>query len=254
MLSYLTDISLWGLPLLAGVMIVLSHVVFGREVLRRGIIFIDLTLAQMAALGVVLADLLGMEHPIAVQCAAVSTALLASAALASCERRWPHSQEAIIGSVYVVAASLVLILIAGHPHAAEQLQSMLSGQLLWLQMQQLWPAALLFLSLLGLWFGLAKHRKLLFYPLFAIMVTTSVQMVGLYLVFASLILPALAVRSLAEKPGLLWGWLLGSIGYFVGILASISFDWPTGPSIVCCLAGVCLLAAPWLWRNAKPDQ
>lgn len=241
-MAALADFSLWGTALFAGLLIVISHVVFGREVLRRGIIFIDLTLAQVAAVGVVVAAMLHLESPIAVQLAAVSAALLAAAGLAITEHYLPKYQEAIIGSVYAVAASLVLILVAQNPHGAEQLNTLLAGQILWLQFSSLWPAALLFMGILLLWWRLEQWRQQLFYPLFAIVVTTSVQLVGLYLVFASLILPALASIKATGLRGVFNGWVIGMSGYAMGILLSLLFDWPTGPAIVCALAAMSLLA------------
>ena len=79
-----------------------------------------------------------------------------------------------------------------------------------------------------------------FYPLFALLVTTSVQLVGLYLVFASLILPALAASVLTGRGALLAAWCVGLAGYAAGILLSVTLDWPTGPAIVCSLALVAL--------------
>ncbi len=242
-MAAITDVSIWGAALFAGILIVISHVAFGREVLRRGIIFIDLTLAQVAAVGVVIAAMLHFESPLAVQLAATSAALVAAAGLAITEQKLPQYQEAIIGSVYAVAASLVLILVANNPHGAEQLNTLLAGQILWLQFSQLWAPAILFAVILLLWWRLEQWRQQLFYPLFAIVVTTSVQLVGLYLVFASLILPALASITKPGFAGLLRGWLIGLGGYMLGIILSLQFDWPTGPAIVCALAAVALLAA-----------
>jgi len=235
-LAMLLDYELWGAPMLAGLLIVMTHVTFGREVLARGIIFIDLTLAQIAAIGVVVAGILHIETLWVIQTAAVTAALLAAGILAWTERHWPKRQEALIGAFYVVAASLVLILIADSPHGAEQLNELLAGQILWLQYQQLIPIAALYAGLLLLWFTLPKLRQRLFYALFAILVTSSVQLVGLYLVFASLVLPALAVTRVRGTRGLLVGWFIGLLGYALGIGVSLLLDWPTGPAIVCGLA------------------
>lgn len=218
-------------PFAAGLLVVVTHVVFGKEVLRRGIIFIDLTIAQVAGLGVVLAALLGVEGGWPVQAFAVSAALLAAFALAWCEKHYQARQEAIIGSVYVVAASAVLLLLAKDPHATEQLNRLLSGQILWLGWADIWPVALLYLAILALW-QFSGHKG--FYLLFSLVVTSSVQMIGLYLVFATLVLPSLASRRL------LHAWLVGATGYLLGFVASVSFDLPSGPAVVVALAAIAL--------------
>lgn len=235
------DFTLVGPALTAGLLIVITHVTFGREVLKRGIIFIDLTLAQTAAVGVVLAGIWHIEANWAIQAAAISAALLAAMILNWTEKHWPKQQEAVIGAFYAVAASAVLILIANNPHGNEQLNNLLAGQILWLQMEQLLPVAVLYALLLAVWWLLPSYRSRLFYALFAVLVTTSVQLVGLYLVFATLILPALAVVGVSGHRGLWLGWLLGVLSYITGIAISLSFDWPTGPAIVCSLALIALL-------------
>lgn len=132
-----------------------------------------------------------------IQLAAFSAALLGASGLYLCERRWPQSQEAIIGSVFVLAATTAMLLLAYHPQGGEQLQELLVGQVLWVTTDQLLPAALLSVAAIGLRFGLATVRRSLgFYLVFAVAVTASVQLVGVHLVFASLILPALATRTL----------------------------------------------------------
>jgi zinc/manganese transport system permease protein len=216
-------------PFAAGVLVVLTHVVFGQEVLKRGIIFIDLTIAQMAALGVIIAVLLGADGGWLVQACAVGAALVAAAGLAWTEKRFADRQEAIIGSLYVVAASMVLLLLSKDPHAGEQINRLLSGQILWLGWADIWPVVLLYGAVLALWF-LSGQRG--FYLLFSLVVTSSVQMIGLYLVFATLVLPSLASRRL------LAAWMIGLLGYGLGFAASVSADLPAGPAIVVALAVV----------------
>lgn len=214
-------------PFVIGLLVVLTHVVFGREVLRRGIIFIDLTIAQTAALGVVIAAILGFEGGWPIQFFAVTAAMLVAAGLAWTEQHYRASQEAIIGSVYVVAASLVLILLAKDPHAGEQFSRLLSGQILWLSWADVLPLALLYSGVLLLWF-MGGQRG--FYLLFSLVVTSSVQMVGLYLVFATLVLPSLASKRY------LGGWLVGGSAYALGFVGSVYFDLPSGPAVVVALA------------------
>lgn len=243
----------WGLlaaPFAAGLLVLATHVPLGIEVLRRGIIFIDLAIAQVAALGVVAAQLLTDEMEgggAGVQAAAAAAALTAAALLTWTERRWPDIQEALIGLLFVVAASLGILLLAQHPHGGEHLKELLAGQILWVGWPSLLPAAGLSALLLAAWFGLRQRLGATgFYPLFALAVTASVQLVGVYLVFASLIAPALATRA-AGRRRLAAAYLFGAAGYGLGLVASARFDLPAGAAIVCCLG---VLAVPALTLQA----
>lgn len=251
-MSWAFDGSLLGAPLLAGLVVAATHVVLGREVLKRGIIFIDLTIAQVAALGV-LAEAIwhpGGEHSSwHAQAGAVAAALAAALLLAWTERRWPQLQEALIGSLYVVASSAALLLLANHPHGHEQLTQLLAGQILWVNYERVWPVALLYAGVLALWFMGARRQPMLFYVLFAVTVTASVQLVGVFLVFASLILPALAVRELADRPALILGYALGAAAYALGLWLSVPTDLPSGPLVVMMLAALAGLAALVLSLN-----
>lgn len=237
--------SLLAAPLAAGLLVLTTHVPMGIEVLRRGIIFIDLAIAQVAALGVIAAQLRGWDAPGVVQLAAAGAALTAAFVLNWTERRWPDIQEALIGLLFVAAASAGILLLANHPHGGENLRELLAGQILWVGWSALVPAAALSALLLALWFGLrARLPAVGFYVLFALAVTASVQLVGVYLVFASLIAPALATRTLGARR-LLAAYVLGAAGYAGGLLISAVFDLPAGAAIVCCLAvlSVAALAA-----------
>ncbi|NIP73663.1 MAG: metal ABC transporter permease [Gammaproteobacteria bacterium] len=231
------DADLLLVPALTGLLVAATHVPLGREVLARGIIFVDLAVAQVAALGVTAAYALGAEpQGWAVQAAAGGSALTGALLLQGMERRWPAVQEALIGTTFVLAATAALLILAGHPHGAEHIQELLAGQLLWTRPQQLPPVALLSVLVLALWFGARRWRRGLFYTLFALSVTASVQLVGLYLVFATLIIPALAVRRLKGIAGLGAGYGLAAAGYLVGIGASALLDLPAGPAVVWALA------------------
>lgn len=237
------DGAILGPAMAAGLVVLATHVPLGREVLRRGIIFLDLAVAQIAGLGVIAAGtLLGDAHGLIIQAAAFAAALAGALMLAGFERRWPRYQEAIIGSAFVVAASLSLLLLAGDPHGGEQLKDLLVGQILWNGWDEILLAALAALVVLGAWFGLAAHRASLFYPLFALAITTSVQLVGIYLVFASLILPALATLSRA-RGALPLALAVGAGGYGAGLTLSALLDLPAGPLVVVCLAVIGALTA-----------
>jgi zinc/manganese transport system permease protein len=223
---------------LAGLLVLATHVPLGQQVLKRGIVFIDLAVAQIAALGVISADFMGWEpQGWAVQIAALSAALLGALLLTWMEKRWPEVQEALIGVVFVLAASAGILLLANNPHGGEHLKDLLAGQILWVSLSQLVPVLLLTVMILGLWFGLKdKIGRAGFYILFALAVTASVQLVGIYLVFSSLIIPALAVRNWPESRKLVGGYLVGTIAYILGLTLSAIFDLPSGAVIVWCLA------------------
>jgi len=238
------NLAILGPAFLAGLLVLATHVPLGRQVLKRGIVFIDLAVAQIAALGVIAADFMGWEpQGWAVQVAAMSAALLGALLLTWMEKRWPEVQEALIGAVFVLAASAAILLLAGNPHGGEHLKDLLAGQILWVGANQLLPAALLTALILGLWFGLSERLgRAGFYLLFALAVTASVQLVGIYLVFSSLIMPALAVRNWAPRRQLAGGYVIGVLGYAAGLALSAAFDLPSGAVIVWTLALVGLLA------------
>ncbi len=231
----LVDWSLLGPPLLAAVVVLGTHVPLGRQVLARGIIFIDLAIAQLAGLGVILVHVLS-DQPAAwaVQLSAFAAALGGAMGLRWAERRWADVLEALIGVVFVLAVSVSLLVLASDPHGGERLKDLLAGQLLWVTYDDLGLPAGLSLAILALWlWDRGRRSPALFYPAFALSVTMAVQLVGVYLVFASLIIPALATR---KGHG---GWAafgVGLSGYLLGLLGSILTDLPAGPFIVCCMA------------------
>lgn len=240
--------SILGPAVFAGILVLSTHVPLGQEVLKRGIIFIDLAIAQIAGLGVLAAGVMGWEdHMWVVQLSAVSAALLASAGLSWTEKRWPESQEALIGILFVLAATGSILLLAGNPHGAQHMKDLLVGQILWSTWTSLVSMTLLYAVLLTVWFKWHKqigHKG--FYVIFAFAVTASVQFVGVYLVFASLIIPALATRRLHGRHRLITGYLLGGLAYIAGIVLSAVFDLPTGAVIVWTMAILAIVTGSWL--------
>lgn len=227
---------------LAGLLVLASHVPLGQKVLERGILFMDLAVAQFAGLGVILAHFLGWEAPWQVQAAALGLALAGAALLHQSERRWPRRQEAVIGVAFVVSASLAILLLARDAQGGEHLRDLLAGQILWTGWSDLIPLAGVTALVLAAWFGGLKESALGFYLLFAVAITASVQVVGVYLVFASLIIPALAARG-----RLGWGYAVGAAGYALGLAASALLDLPAGAAVVVALALASLLA----WGMAR---
>jgi len=226
------DLAILFPAFLAGLLVLATHVPLGQLVLDRGIVFIDLAIAQVAGLGVVAADAMGWEpQGWSVQISAVSAALLSAIFLLWSERRFAAVQEAVIGVVFVVAASAEIIVLGFNPHGAEHLKDLLVGQ-----PRQLLPVAALYAVVLAalLSFDL-RLRRGLFYGLFAVTITASVQLVGVFLVFASLIVPALAASTVGRWR-LACGYAVGLTGYMLGLFASAVWDVPTGATIVCALA------------------
>ena len=245
------NLSILGPAFLAGLLVLATHVPLGQQVLKRGIVFIDLAVAQIAALGVIAADAMGWEpQGIKVQVAAVSAALLGALLLTWTEKKWPEVQEALIGVFFVLAASAGILLLANNPHGGEHLKDLLAGQILWVSMSQLLPVSLLTVLILAVWFCLKdKMGRAGFYGLFALAVTASVQMVGIYLVFSSLIIPALAVRNWSESRKMLGAYLIGATAYVLGLALSAIFDLPSGAVIVWCLAAVGVLANVFIVKS-----
>lgn len=237
------NLSILGPAFLAGLLVLATHVPLGQQVLKRGIVFIDLAVAQIAALGVIAADAMGWEpQGVKVQIAAVCAALLGALLLTWTEKKWPEVQEALIGVFFVLAASAGILLLANNPHGGEHLKDLLAGQILWVSMSQLLPVALLTIVILGVWFGLKdKMGRAGFYVLFALAVTASVQLVGIYLVFSSLIIPALAVRNWSESKKIGGAYFIGATAYVLGLALSAVFDFPSGAVIVWCLAAVAVI-------------
>ena len=238
------ELSILWPAFLAGLLVLATHVPLGQQVLNRGIVFIDLAIAQVAGLGVTAADAFGFEpEGWRVQVAAVGAALIGALLLTWTEKKWPEVQEALIGVLFVVAACIELLILANNPHGGEHLKDLLVGQILWVSAKSLVPVAILYAAALVVWFTLrARIGQAGFYVLFALVVTQSVQLVGIYLVFASLIIPALAAKRFAERHRLAIGYAIGLIGYIVGLVASSLFDLPTGAVIVVSLLLTFVLA------------
>ena len=245
---------LWA-PFLACLVLTAIHVYLGLHVLARGVIFVDLALAQTAALGVTIAFLAG--HAIQSE-AAYWYALaftLAGAALfaASRTRRGPVPQEAIIGIVYVVSAAAAVLVVDRAPQGGEHIKQILVGSILTVTPAEVAALALLYAPigavhwlirrpLLEISFdpdGAGAQRAVrawdfVFYASFGVVVTSSVRLAGVLLVFAYLIVPATAAAALTSsvRGRLLAGWSLGVLVSASGLAASWRWDLPTGATVV----------------------
>ena len=235
--------------LAAGLLVAATHVPLGIQVLNRGIVFIDLAVAQIAGLGVVFADWLGFEpQGPAVQVSALAAALAGALVLQWTEKLWPDVQEAVIGVAFMLAANAAILLLAANPHGAEHLKDLLVGQILWVRRG----------CAAGCGAGNRGDSRYMvlrcsgrfFYLLFACAVTVSVQLVGIYLVFATLIVPALATRQMPRgRLGVCY--CLCALGYTTGLALSTLSDLPAGPLVVCTLTalGFALLQLPRAWMR-----
>jgi zinc/manganese transport system permease protein len=245
------DLQILGPALIAGLLVLATHVPLGMVVLDRSIIFIDIALAQVAATGVVFGRLMwGDINVWVIQASAIGAALLCAALLVWTDRRYAVVQEAIIGAVYVTAAAVQLMLLSYNPSGAEFLKQLLVGQILWVSPLQLVIVGLVYAVALVIWFYRDLSRETaLFYLVFAVVITLSVQIVGILLVFASLIIPALATRAAPRRWRLLIAFNVGVAGYVVGLVISALFNTPTGAATVCALVPAALVAGVLIRRS-----
>jgi len=221
-------------------------------VLKRGIIFIDLAIAQIAGFGVILATHLGFEsHGWEVQLIAISSALLGAFGLSLLDKYKPQIQEALIGVSFILAATGSILLLANNPHGGEQLKELMVGQILWVTWAELIPLTAVTGFILLMWFVFKLNQRMGFYLLFALAVTSSVQLIGVYLVFASLIIPALGSRNYVAKKSLVIAYVIGALGYGLGLIASSILDLPSGALIVWMIACIALLSGFFSPKNSK---
>ena len=168
-----TDVGILWPALVAGLLVVISHVPLGQQVFARGIVFIDLAIAQVAGLGVIAAS--GFGLPVegwTAQAAAGAAALAGALLLTWTERKRPEAQEALIGILFVLASAAQILLLANDPHGGENLKDLLSGQILWVSSAQLIRTAILTAVFCVVWFVWRERiGRIGFYLLFAVVVT-----------------------------------------------------------------------------------
>lgn len=233
-MHYITNndlLTIIGPALLAGLIITITHAPLGIEVLRRGIIFIDLAVAQIAGLGLLISNLyFNNDQAWLSQLIALIFALIAAYFFKMVENKIKSQQEAIIGVSFILAASLSILLLADHPTGGEEIRHLLSGQILFVTWQDVLIHIPIYILILILWFLPINLNGIGFYILFSLAITSSVQLVGVYVVFASLILPALA--ALKSKTPYKIAWISGLFSVVIGILLSLIIDLPAGPILV----------------------
>ena len=261
------DLSLFLPPLAACLVIVALHSYLGLHVIAREVIFVDLSLAQMAALGSAVAILAGSQpdSTAAFLYALGFTSLGAVIfALTRTEERGRVPQEAFIGIVYVVASAAAILVADRTPRGGEAIKDILVGSLLWVTWPVIVRLAIVYL-VIGVFHWALRRRFLtisfqpetalangwkirwwdfLFYVSFGLVITFSVPIAGVLLVFSFLVVPASIAFQFTRRYGALAivSWLVGAIASASGLWISFKYDLPTGPIIVCMFGVVLLLA------------
>ena len=252
-----------GAPIVMCIVLVGIHVQLGLHVVRRGVIFVDIALAQTSALGAAVGVLVGIEVGTPYSgLFGVAAALLAAWGISLTRSRSGRvPQEAFIGIAYVVAAAASILILTRVPHGAEETESLLVGSILWMGWGDVLQTAVLYAGLGAfLYFGRDKFHAVtensreaaarginvklwdfLFYAVIGVTVTRSVQIAGVFLVFTFLVVPAVMANLLRKDRILITGWILGLLISIAGVILSYYLDLPTGATIVCAF-GLCLLA------------
>lgn len=231
---------LWLTPaILCGLIALVGNVVLGQQVLKRQIIFIDLAVAQVAALGAALSQYWLIQYPLFTHSWVgrmigpwVMSLLLCGLVAYMEKRRYEHL-ESMIGSLFVVSASLAVLLVSKDPHGGDFIQSILNGQLLWSTWDDVLPLALVTAAMLVLiWLFPQFMQGSGFYIIFAVLMPITLKLTGIYLEFALLVIPALCAAKLKGRRFLMASLSIGIVGILSGTFISAYYDLPSGASIV----------------------
>lgn len=274
-----TDVALFLLSaFLASVLLVGIHTYLGIHVLSRNVIFVDLGMAQISALGATVAYMLGYLPQSAGSYGYSLAFTLAGALILALSRNWVGriSQETFVGVTYVVAAAAAFLLVDRAPQGAEHVKQLLIGSILTVTYADLLQLLIVY-AVIGLFHWLLRERFLLlsispetarrrlprvllwdflFYASFGVVVTSSVAVAGVLLVFSFLIIPAAigALYSKSVRARLIIGWAAGTLASALGLIASYGWDLPTGAAMVC-VFGLALIVAALLKPGfAAPAQ
>jgi zinc/manganese transport system permease protein len=259
------EVMFW--PIAACVLLPWLLVYLGLHVVRRGIIFIDIAMAQMASLGICLAVLLRLDlQSTATFAIALGFTLLGAAVFSLTGKRASEiPQEAVIGISYVVAAAAAVLMLSRAAEGDEQIKQMLVGNILLVTPTEVWKCFGLFAAVGVLHFALRKNFLVvsfdrdgayasglrvrwwdfLFYAAFGLVVTSFVRIAGVLLVFSYLIVPAVCGINLASTLAkrLLVGWIIALIGGVAGLFFSFYWDLPSGAAIVCTFGALLILVS-----------
>lgn len=258
MIDYL-NILIW--PICVCVALAGLYVYFGLHIVQRGVIFVDLSLAQVAALGVTIAMLLGFNEDEPIAALIGFGAALIGAWIFTASRTFEEHvpQEAIIGIVYAISAAAVVLAVSHSPEGSEHIKHLLVGSLLTTTLEDVAMIGIVFAAL-GLFHWLFRARFIdlsfdtsgdsvskgwdfLFYATLALAVTVSVRIAGVLLIFIYLVAPAVGAALLAKgvRTRLLIGWIYALLASALGLATSIWLDTPSGATIVC-VQGLLLIA------------
>jgi zinc/manganese transport system permease protein len=251
---------LW--PFMASLILTGIHAYLGVHVVERGVIFVDLALAQIAALGATIAILIGMDpHGTAAYWLSLAFTFVGAAIFAFARTRRGHiPQEAFIGIAYAVASAAAILAMSKATGETEHLKDMLVGNILAVSRHEVLKTAILY-GVIGLFHYIFRRRFLListdpeqaeakgmsirfwdflFYASFGFVVTSSVAIAGVLLVFCYLIVPSVGAMLFADRVGrrLAIGWTMGTLVSALGVYFSVLLDLPTGAAIVCTFGAV----------------
>jgi zinc/manganese transport system permease protein len=264
---------LW--PIVACVLLPWLLVYLGLHVVQRGIIFIDIAMAQMASLGICLAVLLHLDLESWTTFGIALGFTLTGAAVFSVtgKRASQIPQEAVIGISYVVAAAAAVLLLSRAAEGDEEIKNMLVGNILLVTPREVWERFALFATVGILHFVLRKNFLLVsfdrdgayqrglrvrwwdfvFYAVFGLVVTSFVRIAGVLLVFSYLIVPAVCGITLAHSIGnrLLIGWVIALIGGIAGLFLSFWWDLPSGAAIVCTFGAILIIVSIYSLLRAR---
>jgi zinc/manganese transport system permease protein len=269
-------LSFLAAPFAASMVLVVILGYLGLHVLEREIIFVDLALAQIAALGTVVGLIFGHDPgtPASTVYALVATALGAAVFSFTRTRESGVPQEALIGISYVVASAATILVADRAPEGAEHIKELLAGGIVWVT----WPTVLktfVVCAAVGLFHYVFRRRFLaisedpdgvaasgvnvhtwdfLFYLSFGFVITVAVEIAGVLMVFAYLVGPAIVALATSRRWGirLLVAWSLGTGATLFGLLASYRWDYPSGPAVVCALGAV--LVGFGVWRRLRAPR
>src|ERR1700745_702549 len=252
-------------PFLASLILTGIHAYLGVHVVERGVIFVDLALAQIAALGATTAILIGMDpHGTGAYWLSLGFTFVGAAIFAFARTRRGHiPQEAFIGIAYAVASAAAILAMSKATGETEHLKDMLVGNILAVSRHDVIKTALLY-GAIGLFHYICRHEFLsiswdptgvearginvrlwdfLFYASFGFVVTSSVAIAGVLLVFCYLIVPSVGAMLFADKIGkrLAIGWTMGTLVSGLGLYFSVLLDTPTGATIVCTFGAVLIV-------------
>jgi zinc/manganese transport system permease protein len=254
-------------PFLGCVLLILIHAYFGIHILERGIIFVDLAMAQFIAIGIAISFLVGHEETER-NLYAVLFAIL-GASILSLSRRIKKSVnlEAFIGVLYIFSFAGSILILDRTPHGLEEFKNILNGNILWVTPRSLFYTFLLYAAI-GLFHFIFRKKffalsydnrngtlwEFLFFLSFAFVLVSSVQIAGILQVFSFLVIPALIGRLYTREPAkiLVGGWGIGLAASMLGIALSFKYDLPTAPLIVASLSIAFFLLLVWkTWKEGK---